>query len=441
MRGPGCQAGCAGLGKGGGSATLVPPMPRIPSAERVPRLRPVERIFVQDRARGRVLQLRDTEGIAPGAITLPAELAPIVDRLDGVRTAAEVAADATRASGRPMDAALVTQLVGELDAASMLDTPRFRARRREAMLAFSATPVRPAAHAGGAYHGDAGELTRYIEDACLAVAKERPRRSGMVGLCAPHMDLWRAAAGYGHAYRALAESLDERVDTLVLLGTSHAPMSRPFAVCAKAFDTPLGALEPDVEAIAELSARSRFDLREDEYLHKGEHSLEFQAVFLRHVLGARAAAARIVPVLCGLGDAQMSRRDPSRDPEAESFVAALAALVERRAGRVLVVAGADLAHVGPRFGDGRPLDDRGRERLEERDRESIALAVGRDAPGFFRQVAADLGSRRVCGLAPIYTMLRVLPHGTGEALHYDQCVDPDEGSIVSHASLGFYAQP
>jgi AmmeMemoRadiSam system protein B len=414
-------------------------MSRMQSAERVPRLRPIETVFVQDRARGRLLLLRDTEGIAPGLVMLPSVLAPIVALLDGVRTVAEVASEATRAAGARVDEALVVQIIGELDAASMLDTPHFRARRREMVLAFAAAPVRPAAHAGGAYHREAHELARYIDDACLGVAKARPRRGAMLGLCAPHMDLWRAAAGYGHAYRALADGLDERVDTFVLLGTSHAPMRRPFAVCAKTFDTPLGALEPDHEAIAELSARSRFDLREDEYLHKGEHSLEFQAVFLRHVLGARADAARIVPVLCGLGEAQASRRDPSRDPAAESFVAALAALVERRAGRVMVVAGADLAHVGPRFGDSRPLDAHGRERLEERDQESIALALERDAPGFFRQVADDLGTRRVCGLGPIYTMLRVLPEGVGEALHYDQNVDPDEGSIVSHASLGFYA--
>jgi hypothetical protein len=33
----------------------------------------------------------------------------------------------------------------------------------------------------------------------------------------------------------------------------------------------------------------------------------------------------------------------------------------------------------------------------------------------------------------------VLPASRGERLHYAQCVDPEEGSIVSYASLGFYA--
>jgi hypothetical protein len=37
-------------------------------------------------------------------------------------------------------------------------------------------------------------------------------------------------------------------------------------------------------------------------------------------------------------------------------------------------------------------------------------------------------------------MLRAMPGApAGELLHYDQHVDPEEGSIVSHAALGFYA--
>jgi AmmeMemoRadiSam system protein B len=321
----------------------------MPPAERaVPRLRPVETVFIHERARGRVLLLRDREGIAPGAVMVPAELAAVVVRLDGTRTAAQVAALASRDTGKRLTAALVERIVDELDGAAMLDTPRFRARRCQVVRDFAAATVRAAGHAGGSYHGEAGPLARYIEDECLGPARARPATAApgaMVGLCAPHMDLWRAAVGYGHAYRALAEGLDPAVDTFVLLGTSHAPMTRPFAVCGKAFDTPLGPLEPDHEALGELAAATRFDLREDEYLHKGEHSLEFQVVFLRHALGPRAAAARIVPVLCGLGDAQANRRDPARDPEAESFVAALAALVARRAGRVLVIAGADGPHL------------------------------------------------------------------------------------------------
>jgi len=402
-----------------------------------PKLRPVESVFVQDPTHGHALMLRDTEGIAERAVVLPATLAAIVARFNGARSYAQIAAEASRAEGRSIDAALVAQTAEKLDAACMLDTPHFRARRRDAIEKFVAAPVRPAAHAGGAYPGDPGRLARYIQEECLAKAPPRAHRGAMVGLCSPHMDLWRAAHGYGHAYRALSEALPAGVSVFILLGTSHAAMRRPFAVCDKAFATPLGALSPDRDAIRELADASQFDVHEEQYLHKREHSIEFQAVFLRHLLGGRAAT--IVPILCGLCDVQASGGDPSRDTLAESFILALRRVVERRRGRVMIIAGADLAHVGPRFGDRRPLDARGQALLAERDRRSIDLSLARDARGFFADVARDLETRRVCGLGPIYTMLRVLPPSQGERLHYAQCIDPEEGSIVSHASLGFYA--
>lgn len=308
----------------------------------------------------------------------------------------------------------------------------------EVLAAFAQSPVRPATHAGGAYHADPAALSRYIEEECLLGVGPSPAEGRLVALSAPHMDLWRAAAGYGHAYRACADGLSPEVDTLILLGTCHAPMRRPFAVCAKTFETPLGDFAPDHDAIAELAQGSRFDVRAEEYLHLQEHSLEFQAVFLKYVLGDTPVT--IVPILCGLGEAQASRRDPAEDHEAESFLAALRGLCERRGRRVLLVSGADLAHVGPRFGDARALDAGERQALRARDGASLRCAVDGDAAAFFEDVTADQDTRRVCGLGPIYTMIRAVSgRPRGQVLHYEQCVDPVEGSVVSHASLGFYA--
>lgn len=418
------------------------------AALRRPKLRAVEVVVVPDPVHGQAIVLRDTEGIAPGAVVVPVTWAPVLERLDGGRTVEEIAREASRAAGRLIDAAVVAQLAGELDRAWMLEGPRLWARRRDVIQEFSAAPVRPAAHAGGAYPGARAELADFIERRCLepvrsaaAATPAAPARR-MIGLCAPHMDLWRAAVGYGHAYVALAEALASPeaagVDTFVLLGTCHAPMRRPFALCDKTFDTPLGPLQPDRDIAAELAAASRFDVREDQLLHKNEHSIEFQAVFVRHLLGARRAS--IVPILCGLSACQARALDPAADAAAESFLRALVDVIAQRQGRVMVIAGADLAHVGPRFGDPAPLDERARAALRRRDHRSLTHAIDLDAPGFFADVAEDLDTRRVCGLGPIYTLLRALPaQASGEVLSYDQCIDPEEGSIVSHASIGFYA--
>ncbi|WP_437960995.1 AmmeMemoRadiSam system protein B [Sorangium sp. So ce119] len=416
-----------------------------------PKLRALEVVVIHDERLGRALMLRDTEGIAPSAIVVPAASSAVLARFDGRRSIDEIAREVSRSTGQRVDAADVSRLADELERAWMLDSPRFHARRRTVVQSFDAAPIRMAAHAGGAYHGDRLRLADFIERQCLRAARPQggapscaapqgaPKR--MVGLCAPHMDLWRAAVGYGHAYAALEQALTgpglEKVDTFVLLGTSHAPMRRPYAVCEKTFATPLGPLDPDREMISELAAASRFDVHEDQYLHKNEHSIEFQAVFVRHLLGDRAAT--IVPILCGLSDCQARRRDPAQDDGAESFLKALGDALAKRRDRVLVIAGADLAHVGPRFGDPAPLDERQRRALRDRDLASIERATSIDPPGFFADVAQDLGTRRVCGLGPIYTLLRALPPSSrGEMLHYEQCIDPDEGSIVSHTSLGFY---
>jgi hypothetical protein len=245
--------------------------------------------------------------------------------------------------------------------------------------------------------------------------------------------------GYGHAYGALAAALPDEADTFVLFGTSHAPMREPFALCRKAFATPLGDAEADLEAIDELAAcADGFDPYADQFNHKREHSIEFQAVFLKHARGDRPL--RIVPVLAGLGTQQATGEDPERDARVTRFLDGVRALVERRPGKVVVVAGADLAHVGPRFGDPEPYDAARRTALETNDRGSLERATALDAPGFWADVAKDLDERRVCGLAPIWSLLRSLGAGVrGRVLHYEQTIDEGDGSIVSHAAVGFYA--
>ncbi len=402
-----------------------------------PRLRAVETIFVPHETFGRALMLRDGEGIAPAPLAIRGDLSSVVLNMDGTRSIEALVQHAKLMGGQTIDTNLVRQLVADLDAGFFLDTPRFLERRRDVVAAFKARSERAAQHAGSAYHGDARALRRFIEDDCLARATKVSRRGRMVGLCAPHMDLWRAAVGYGHAYAALAEALPDEVETIFVLGTSHMPMRQPFAICDKPFATPLGAMSPDREAITWLAKHTRFDVKEDEYLHKGEHSLEFQVVFLRHLVGPRPV--RIVPILCGLGRVVSTGMDPEADAPTESFVSALGELIARRGSRGFVVMGADLAHVGPRFGDPKPFDAAQREALAKRDHDSITHMREVDARGFYEHVREDLDTRRVCGLAPIYAALRALPRAArGHELHYAQCVDPGEGSIVSHASIAFY---
>jgi MEMO1 family protein len=410
----------------------------VATATSRPRLRPIETIVVPDKRLGKALMLRDTQGVATTHAVLPMDLAPIVLSMTGARTCEEIAREISREVGQPVATELVVRLATELEDALFVEGAPYRRARARIEKEFAEADVRQASHAGGAYHGEAHALAAYIDNDCFAAARQGGNaapHAELRALVAPHIDPWRGARCYGEAYGVLGRQLPKDADTFVVLGTSHAPMREPFALCRKAFATPLGRAEADTDAIDAIASACDFDPYADQFNHKREHSLEFQVVFLQHLLGPRPV--RIIPILAGLGEAQLGGESPRTSATATRFLDAVRRIVEDR--RAVVIAGADLAHVGPRFGDARPLDDGERRALAETDGESLAHATDGDHEAFWRHVSSDLDARRVCGLAPIYSLLRVIAPGLkGVLRHYEQNVDPDEGSIVSHAALGFY---
>src|SRR5262249_22405724 len=184
---------------------------------------------------------------------------------------------------------------------------------------FRKSPVRLAVHAGGAYAGEAGALAAQIDG--FFTHPEGPGApqgvatagtpSPLRGLIAPHIDFHRGGSVYAWAYRALLER--SAAALFIILGTCHAGMPDPFAVTLKPYDTPLGAVPTDRAFCEALGRRYGADLLASESAHRSEHSIEFQAVMLRHVLGRREVS--IVPVLASyLHEAVWTRSDPERDP-------------------------------------------------------------------------------------------------------------------------------
>ena len=104
----------------------------------------------------------------------------------------------------------------------------------------------------------------------------------------------------------------------------------------------------------------------------------------------------------------------------------------RSSGRVFVVAAADLAHVGPAFGDPYPIDFVRRARVRGSDGARLQSVEAGDAEGFYQQLREERNARNVCGLPPIYVMLRLLGDARGILLDYAQCTaDAQNGSFVS----------
>src|SRR6516162_8246709 len=128
-----------------------------------PALRPVESIVVPDKQHGKVLVLRDTQGVTEAHAVIPPVLVPVVARFNGQLTCADVAREVSEEIGAEVPVDVVVHLARELERGLFLEGAAFRDARRRVEREFAEMAVRPASHAGGAYHGDSAGLGRYIE--------------------------------------------------------------------------------------------------------------------------------------------------------------------------------------------------------------------------------------------------------------------------------------
>jgi AmmeMemoRadiSam system protein B len=410
-----------------------------------PRLRPVEAFpIAQDGERA--IGLRDPAGFTDQVAVLPRPLLDIVSLFDGEHSLAEIR-DIMAARYDAMVTEAEIGLVAErLDEAGFLDSPRFAARRRRIEAEYAARTTRPAAHAGGAYAADGAALRAQIEgffrsplgpgaEVLSDVDLRSPRgaaspgelRRPLRGLLAPHIDFHRGGPTYAWAYRELLARSD--ADCFVVLGTCHAGMADPFAATLKPYETPLGSAPVDRDFVEALGRRYGESLLGSEGAHRVEHSIEFQMVMLRWALGERRPFT-VVPILASfLHEAVWTGGAPEADPRVPRFLDALGATIAASSRRVCVIGGVDLAHVGPRFGDPEPNTPTFLADVEREDRAMLDAVVAGRAGDFYASVARDGDARRICGLSPIYTLLRVLPGAQGRLMRYTQWPDP-EGAVT-----------
>lgn len=404
--------------------------------ELLPRLRRVEAFPVEHEGR-RCLALRDPAGYAAAIVLLHRPLLDIVSLFDGEHTIADIQAAMMRRHGQLVERRQIEEIAKTLDRQGFLEGASFAERRAAIDHEFLASPVRPASHAGGAYAADPDELRATMDGFFAPPGGPGPiDGQEIVGpevraVIAPHIDFHRGGPAYTWAYRDLAER--SRADLFVIFGTCHAGMEHPFALTRKSYASPLGDIPVERDFVDALAARARQDCFGSELAHRVEHSIEFQAVFLRHLYPKRREIS-IVPVLASFAhEAMLSGRRPDDDPRVPRFLEAVAETIAASGRRVALVAGADLAHVGPRFGDPEPVSGLELARLEQEDRAMLESVAAGDAEAFFESVARDGDRRRICGLSPIYALLRTLGGGAGSVKRYGQWPDPD--GVVSFASV------
>lgn len=404
-----------------------------------PRLRPVEAFPVRMNEQDLVC-VRDPETLAEQPIFLNQSLLFLVSRMDGEHTLRDIQADYFRATGEILPIETLENLVTQLDEQHYLDSPRFRAYYQELVASYRKAPTRPARHAGSAYENSHDALVSQIQG--YFDPPEGPGNNSIPdiskslrGLIAPHIDFTRGGPTYAHAYAALANS--PTADTYIIFGTCHTPMPQRFSVTNKDYETPLGTAKTDKKFIEQLLSRMGSQYL-DEFSHRTEHSIEFQAVYLRYVL-RNGRDFTIVPILVNsFHDIYSDGRAAAEDRGISEVVGAIRETMKEAPDRVCVIAGADLAHVGRHFGDISGPTEQSLQQVEREDRIFLNLVEQGDAEGMFRSIAEDNDRRRVCGYPPIYMTLRCIDNPQGKLLQYRQWSDMNAGAAVTYAAVALY---
>ena len=379
-----------------------------------------------------VVLIRDHLGLVQEGKAIELPVYQFMTLLDGTRDLRDVQMAMIRQQGGVlvgMDE--VKTLISHLDGAFLLESQRFRNAKDQIVQDFEVRSVRPCSHCGRAYPADAGQLESRLSDILRTGPSRAARPDGkVIALVSPHIDLSVGQKGYASAYQWLERKSPSRV---VVLGVGHQMAHDLFSLTEKDFETPLGTAKGDRAAVRALRHVGGDALATNDFAHRAEHSIEFQILFLQHVL--KDQAFTIVPILCGFVGTSLP--EFSREAylgKTAPFVAALREIVSEK--ETLVVAGVDFSHVGPKFGHQVPAHHLTGQ-SEAHDKNLLASLTDLNVPQFWEESKRVQDQFNVCGFSALALLLEVLPPCKGQVLHYETWHEEPTRSAVSFASVVF----
>lgn len=399
-----------------------------------PRLRYIETHPVVHRDQPFLL-LRDPLQLSERVVLIPRELAAVLSLFDGtveINDMQEILSSEYNVGVSQTD---IIELMQSLDEAYMLENPRSKGLMEEKLEAYRSSPYRPTKLAGNSYPDQLDELCQTLDKYLDQSGPVEPEISEIRGLISPHIDYergWRVyAEGWKHAQDAARSA-----ELVVILGTDHYGPDRSLTLTRQHYATPFGVLPNPtklVDALADTIG-PEFAFR-GELFHRSEHSIELAAVWLHHM--RQGKTCEMLPILCGSfmpywnGTAQIEEDEFLMDA-----IEALREIISKK--QSLVIAAADLAHVGPVFG-GIALDLRDHTRLKQEDDELIDVICKGDPDSFLEIILRNHDHNNICGVAPIYLAMKILAPLHGSLIAYEHCsADPEYHSTVSICSLLFH---
>jgi len=372
-----------------------------------------------------VFLLRDPVGIIEEIVVVPQNVAFLLPLMDGKHDLRDLQAEATKRFGEIVPLEEITKIVSFLDEKGLLWSKNFEEIKNKAYKNWFSLPLRPMAHANQAYPLSASEAQFFVEDIlklCNPDSSKPPKI-----LIAPHIDLKVGAKAFAESYSRFKIPSGSRV---IILGVGHH-LDLPWSILTKDIATPFGVVKNDRGGVLYLTKSKKIDLFPNHIAHKLEHSIEFQVLFLHHLLKDEFV---VLPFLVG---PMITFFDKKTKDLVEKFVDSLIELIDDR---TYIVLGIDFCHLGPRYGDPFAVNEEHIKKALETDKQLIEITFN-ESPEEFINKTKNLAPMKICGLSCLYLLNLLLNKADlkGEyQIYYQEALPFGQGSVVSVASAGYY---
>lgn len=422
-----------------------------------PRLRPVRGFGVQQPDGKPLLGLADARQISEQMVFVSPAVQAILPLMNGERDIDAIVKEV----GRGLTRAVMENLVAQLDRAGLIEGPSFDAIHARMKKEFDSLahlpPASTAAMADQLVVQEFGEKTTDAQKAEHGPRKLREAMDQWIrqvleqapdpsfdalprAVVAPHLDYWRGWPNYAQVYGRMR--VVDRPDRVVILGTNHFGASTGVAACDKGYESPFGKCDYDADFAAlvrrSLSPGQAEQLFAHRYDHEREHSIELHVPWIQHVFAGEGGA--FPKVFAALVHDPCPNNGESYDGNGLGilpFIDAVRKAIEASPGRTLIVASADLSHIGASFGDQQSYvgdTDQAkavRERVHKHDMEMLQLISEGKAEELVASMAWQQNPTRWCSIGNLVAAMKITGAANVRILNYMAAGDDQGVALVS----------
>ena len=399
--------------------------------------RGVEILPARDKERELIL-LKDNEGITNQVLVMPVETIALIQFFDGQNSIKDIQNQILKLTNHLVSEYEIIEFVKQLEQANFLENEKVNEIRKKLYEEFKNSSVRKAIHKEVSYPENILELSSFMAK-FLKIEEIKFPTQTIIGAISPHIDLIRGGSVYAKTYSELQKSVIP--DIVIAFGVSHKGGVSPFIFTKKEYETPYGNIQVDNDLYMKFKEVLWYEPDEEDFFHKDEHSLELQALWLKYIW--RDKTPKWLPILVTDFERFCEKNPPSKIEYIEKFFSSAEIILKELLNqnkKVLILAGVDFSHVGPRFGDDIEITPEIKKTIEEYDKKILNLALELKADEFFLSVAETENETNICGLSATYSALRFIKsinqNAKGKLLDYSQADDPF-GGFVSFASVVF----